>query len=78
MNMLGDILYATGLIITLIGHLAFLVAGFRKNFWWGISMLFIPIVPILIFMILEFRKSLIPFSIIAIGIIMSSIGYVIG
>jgi len=78
MNLAGDILYVIGSIIAFVGFLAFLVAGFRKNFWWGIAMIFIPFIPIFIFMIIEFRKSIMPFVTLATGIIISAIGYGIG
>ncbi len=60
------------------GEVGFLLAGFKKNRWWGISMVLVPFIPIIIFVFVEFRKSLIPLTFFLLGIGLMLIGNGIG
>jgi Na+-translocating ferredoxin:NAD+ oxidoreductase RnfE subunit len=60
MVILGYILLFSGIIISLVGEIQFLVVAYKHNVWWFLGCLFIPIV-VLVFFLLNFRTTVKPF-----------------
>jgi len=56
MNTLGFVILVIGLITTLIGGIRFIIVAFEEGFWWGIAVLFFPIVSP-VFLILRFGDA---------------------
>lgn len=56
MNAIGIAVLVVGIITTLIGGIRFLLAAFEEGVWWGLGVLFVPVVPP-IFLILRFGEA---------------------
>jgi Na+-translocating ferredoxin:NAD+ oxidoreductase RnfE subunit len=56
MNAIGIIVLVIGVITTLIGCVSFVIAAFEEGVWWGLGVLFFPIVSP-IFLILRFGDA---------------------
>ena len=56
MNIIGIIILVVGVIITIVGGARFAIAAFEESVWWGLGVLFFPIVPP-IFLILHFEDA---------------------
>ncbi len=66
-NSLNTFLLISGLIVFLIGSVAFLIATFRAGILWGLSCLFLPFVS-LIFLFVHWKTAAKPFLVSMLGI----------
>lgn len=60
MTALGVIVMWVGLILALVGGIAFIIAAFRESLLWGLGVLFLPFVS-LVFLILHWQSAKRPF-----------------
>ncbi len=56
MNIIGIIILVIGVIITIVGGARFAIVAFEESAWWGLGVLFFPIVSP-IFLILHFEDA---------------------
>lgn len=73
MNTIGVIVLIIGVITTLIGGVRFVIAAFEEGVWWGLAVLFLPIVSP-IFLILRFGDAWRPALTSVIGFAMVLLG----
>jgi hypothetical protein len=66
-NLLNTILVISGLIVFLIGSVAFLIATFRAGILWGLSCMFLPFVSF-VFLFIHWKTAAKPFLISMLGI----------
>ena len=69
MELLGMILFMTGLVTFILGHLCFLVAAFKENVLWGLGCLLISPVSFF-FLIVHWAEAKKPFGISCLGIVL--------
>jgi hypothetical protein len=73
MNIIGIIILAIGVIIIIVGGARFAIAAFEESVWWGLGVLFFPIVwPI--FLILHFDDAWRPALNFVIGFVLVLLG----
>ncbi len=56
MNALGIAVIVVGVITTLVGGIKFIIAAFEENMWWGLGVLFFPIISP-VFLIIRFGDA---------------------
>ena len=73
MNIIGIIILVIGIIITIVGGARFAIAAFEESVWWGLGVLWFPIVwPI--FLILHFDDAWRPALNFVIGFVLVLLG----
>ena len=73
MNIIGIIIFIIGAIITIAGGARFAIVAFEESVWWGLGVLFFPIVSV-IFLILHFNDSWRPALNFVIGFVLVLLG----
>jgi hypothetical protein len=73
MNMIGIIVLVIGAIITIVGGARFAIVAFEESVWWGLGVLFFPIVSP-VFLILHFDDAWRPALNFVIGFILVLLG----
>jgi len=73
MNTIGIILLVIGVITAIVGGVRFVIAAFEENVWWGLGVLFFPIVSP-IFLILRFGAAWRPALTFVVGVILVLLG----
>lgn len=71
--MIGIIVLVIGVIITIVGGARFVITAFEESVWWGLGVLFFPIVSP-IFLILHFGDSWRPALHFVIGFVLVLLG----
>jgi len=77
MTVLGYILFGLGFLAGLVGDVRFLVIIYRHGLVWFFACLFIPFVG-LVFFLLHVKETWRPVLLSTIGLIVASIGYIVG
>jgi len=75
MEYVAMIVAVTGLFISLIGTIWFLIVAFSESILWGLGCLLIPFIP-LIFLILHWREAAKPVIVWVIGAVIIGVGTV--
>lgn len=73
MGTIGIIVLVIGVIITIAGGVSFVIAAFEESAWWGLGVLFLPIISP-IFLILHFSDAWRPALKFVIGFILVLLG----
>ena len=73
MNVIGIILIAAGVITAMFGGAKFVIAAFEEGVWWGLGVLFIPIVPP-IFLVVRFGDAWRPALTFVVGFVLVLLG----
>lgn len=56
LSLIATVLVLAGLVLMLVGGIAFLIAAFRESVLWGLAVFFLPFVS-LIFLVLYWNKA---------------------
>jgi len=70
---LGYMLLVLGLVVWIYGQVRFLVMAYKRNLWWFLGVLFVPLVD-WIFLFLNFRTTIKPFGLILLGLLVAILG----
>lgn len=60
LTLIASLLAIVGLVLLLVGGIAFIIAAFRESILWGLGVLFLPFVS-LIFLVLNWSRAKQPF-----------------
>ena len=77
MEVIGVMLIAVGMVVSLIGGIWFLVVAFQESILWGLGCLFVPFVS-LIFLIMHWDRAGKPFLIQMAGVVPMLVGMMMG
>ena len=70
---IGYILFGLGCVIYLVGDVMFLTVAYKRNLWWFLGCLFVPVIWV-VFFLLNFKATLKPFAISTAGLLLAVIG----